>query len=830
MRNAPEARRGRPLVRRAATILALAVPVACTSATPTDPLDELPDVLHLEQPSLPSGSVSVLSGWSVADGAALELTIGSLAAPVNRLPDGTLLAGVPFFEPAPPPNALDLLLTVDGEPVARGVSALTVLPAPAAPGSAEVALTDLEDIATAWRAIGTTMSEPGVEDGWMSAALGALEVLLTSDEPGSLRSVLAEADPASKQMIDAWFASSGVLDALQQYGARLETITASMESDDGSAPPQRAPGDVGSRLPANTLAKRMQLQAVAAQLGQTVIAETSTEFGAYVGTAMGVLGLFGSVPGATVASVTGALLGVVDFVVNKLVVGLLPSTIDEVLLEIENTNLVPGDETIAFVRIQASNTPPPISLQDVISQTVSLLGMAPGGEAARNMEDVVASVAQFYILTMQSLIAAYAGAHPELNMDVTLASVPHMVWWANVLDGSLMTPVTTAPEIVTPLVGAIDWRADGDVGEATVYVRTATGPSSHRLTLPAGILYTGGAFGENAAQSNEVTLRVGGPIVLEVDFAETIARDGFNALEARAGYERGDGTIAWTEGIWIELTVDGGVVETIASSTDADGQFVTLARLDPGSERIVITVEASDDAGGMATATVEAVLESGVGRIEIVNIYNGWTATARAYAEGSGTDYQQGSDFDFAAGSMSGGTSLSASSGVATASMSASHSGDVELAVDSIVLLRARSQATLSSQAAAPIALNAEAAATATSDLHVSFSVHDNPVYLIIEGTGYRSGWTQIGTTHLSRYDPGPTLELLDYGHPDATTPLLRVFALAQGYTYQFSTVLNAASGAGWSALGAPTSATSNAGQDLTLRIVTKLPEGYEVD
>lgn len=569
--------------------------------------------LTFDEPVTIAGRIVAWSGTAAPEGAELDILIDGRVAPALQDRDGTIRLGVPLFIeggawPTPPPGELDVMLFVDGEPVAWMKEAMTVTPPPEAPGSSEEALAHAATIADAWATLTAGTDNPSLQEAWAISTVGAFDALINGDSELSLRAALETADPETVRLLDAWFAASGVLDALEEYASALEAI-AGLAAGTGSPSAvltdvlaSMAIGDVGSRWPANYLAKQMQLAMVAREFGQTALNGYSTQVG-YLGTAASLLAPYVAVPAVGAYS---AILGLIDFIANKVVIATLPSRVDALTLEIPDATLGPGEQTIADVRIQARNQPPAIGFQEVIAQLISIAGIQNNTQPAQDFADFLFNAVTVFRNVVQAQFATYAASHPELNLDFT-TSVPEMVWWATVLDETLVEPRTLAPGLLTAAPDGIDWVAASDAfGQGDVYAAINTGPESYRLELPPGFTYAGGAFGEDILASETVTIRVVGDLVLAVNFADQIDPDGFNALEARAGYLTATDDTVWTGGIWIELAVDGGEVETAEGPTDIDGQFITLARLSEGSDEIIITVSAYDDAAQNVSQTVSA--------------------------------------------------------------------------------------------------------------------------------------------------------------------------------------------------------------------------------
>jgi hypothetical protein len=629
------------VMTRLLLVSALLFAGACGSdnATGPDPSVE-PEIpgITLTPAEGPPGTIvlvesTVLAG---ADVSTLGVTIGGHPAPIRVSASGNIQAVIPILVAGergdtPPDEPITVELIDGNETIAHSELAFTVTVLPPAPGAADSVREDLTLIAGRLSALAGELNlEGSASNGYAEAILGGLEALLIGDPDESLAAQLerlAAEDPETLALVEGVLAVSGTVDATRQLAEDLASISVAVDLADEEAirplhsidetAPQKNLARVQTAAPLDVdisdvrLASKMQFYEVAKLLGETVVGETAEEYAATVGLASGALGMGVSIPAA---SFIGAILGVANFAVNKVYLGVFPAELSRFDIVLEDDQLEPGDTTTARLDLEARNAPPQVGIQDFIGLTLDLIGIGQGVgriEVHDSFREVLQHTAAFYLTTIRSILAAYASEHPELNIDISFELIPDMTWTAVAHDPRLIEVLSHTPDVVTPLEDELNWHATGpELGEGRIYARTATGDDALLIELPPGFIYTGGAFGESVLTTETRSVYVVGNLVLEVDFPETIENDDIAALEVRAGYLDVEGEPVWEPGIEVSLLLDGGTVEQSEGMTDEDGQFITLAQLLPESDRIIITVVVRDDFDQEAVQTVEASSDS----------------------------------------------------------------------------------------------------------------------------------------------------------------------------------------------------------------------------
>lgn len=496
------------------------------------------------------GVVGLVANPSVSASGELQLLIAGQPAPVRARSEGDLIAGAPLFLdasrwPAPPRAAVDLLLFRDGAAVALGRRVLTITPLQDAPGSAGQARQALDGTVAAFGRIGEALaSEPGAQEQWLTALSAALDELVNGADPRSLAGALAAADAAELRLLDAWFAASGMLTALQQYEGMVAEAAGLAQADAvagltalrmlslaGPAPVFRAltaAAPATTSFPTDTkLSEAMKFYETVKAFGEEFVAETNAEFNLYVGIAAGAIGLVKSVP--AVAIIT-AVITLADFAVNKLFIGLLPANIDRFELTLASVLLDPGEKTDAVLHIHAVNDPPPIGIQDVIGTLLSVMGVKDA-PTIQSLTDALLQTANYMLGLVQAGISAYANEHPDLQLNATIGSVPAMRWQATVTNPALVERNTNTRSIIRGIADEVNWRAE-------------TGAASHGQ----GEIFAttvANAFGDDVLNSNTVIVTVENVDVTVSPASVSLAPGGSQQFTAAVTHAT-DTAVAWT--------------------------------------------------------------------------------------------------------------------------------------------------------------------------------------------------------------------------------------------------------------------------------------------
>lgn len=581
-------------------LILIMIPMGCSDST--DPTTTTPRiaVLSISPATAIPGTVVRIADANLTGhtDAGLSLLIGGEPTLLRRH-GSDILAAVPLFldaaqkSPAPPAGAVDVELWSDGQLIGAAREALTIGTLPAAPGAATAVSNDLRTVGSnLGRFVATLETEPSLEEGYLSSWLGALDEMFTADHPYSLPTLFAELESTSPEtlaMIEGVFAASGLVEQLHQLSLYSETLATEAEKLQANAAKTTALQDY-------QLALRMQFYVVIRDFGSDVIAETNQTWSNTVGLVSGIIGIGGvAVPAAGVIS---AALSLADFALNKVALGYLPSHITAFEISLTEPLIAPGDVPQTELWLDAGNQPPAIGIQDFIDLLLLGLGQANGGDGPETFRDFLTNTADWYLGIVRSLMGAYANAHPELQMDIDVGSIPAMTWRAQVSSDRFAELSTLTPDIINPVENILAWRAEMDAtGEGRIYARPASGPAVTSLPMPPGYVYNAGAFGDDIVSTPTVSVFVGNQLVLETSMSTNISAQGTNGLGVRAGYRDALGNITWAEGIQIQCSADGGTVDPASGVTDADGRFDTFVELADGSSAVTVTVTATGDFG-----------------------------------------------------------------------------------------------------------------------------------------------------------------------------------------------------------------------------------------
>ena len=584
---------------RGLTVSLVLLLLACGDS-PTDPPGDTPLAsLELSATSGAPGSVLTVAG---VDPAALVgevvLQLGDAVASTGIGESGEVRAVVPLYMDAE--GRLH-----DGVPIAESKGAFTVLPLPVAAGAAEATHDALATVVSGLRTLSDALEPtPGENQAWAEVTAEALEDLLTGEDERSLATQLdaLAADPASLALLEGVLTTSGVLARLEAYADQVAAIAAAIEAPASGIGPARM-----TELSDFDLATKMQVYVMLREFGESVLAETSSEWSQTIGLVASTIGLVQGVPAVSTIS---AILTVSTFVVNKIALGYLPAEIDSFDLVLADSQVVAGEVAPVEVWIEASNDPAPITVLEMTSVVLSLMSFASSTDR-ETMRGIVANVASYFLGRMRSLLSAYGQAYPETGINPEIASIPELRWSAHVTDRRFVSPRTFTPAVIDSTgAGVLAWRAGAEAsGEGRIYAAINTGPATRVIPELPGIEYNGGAFGEDVRNTATHTVVVGPELVAVATMAEEISEGGTNGLEVRAGTVTALGDTTWQAGLPVSLSVTGGSVDATTGSTGSDGRFDTFVTLGEGSDSVSVVATVTAANGFTAEATAVSRLE-----------------------------------------------------------------------------------------------------------------------------------------------------------------------------------------------------------------------------
>ena len=560
------------------------------------------------------GTVIIVSNLDL-DGVSadsLRVCFGDQPAPAFLDESDNLITGVPLFlddegYPDPPSGAVDLVVYNGGVKMVAFEAAVSVTPLPESPGAAEEAVAELNEITESLDEIfASFITGPGAVEQYSSSVTKALSELVGGDGTYSLNSAMEElgGSDAGVRILDGLLGPSGILDYIKELSSFLEGVV-----EDRPIPPPGLLAPMEEYVDDEYLATQMQFYVVVKMFGEQVIKESNDTFAKWIATSLGIVGL--SIGNDKVnpdwLSVVCGVMTILEFVVNKVIVGALPATIHTLDVDLASDTVKPGESTDATMSITALNDPPDITLQYLISYVLSMFGAHPGSDAAKEASDLFIEGVNLFLGILQAEIAGYADSHPELELDVNLSEMPPMSWNAIVDNPALLDCMSETPDIVEPIDDALNWRAaDDEYGEGRVYVLPSTDSDAHLIPL-----YTGGSFGEDMTPSATRSVFVKPSLALELDFPATLDEGESGILEVRAGYYLPDETVDWSPGIEITVTVNGGHAEESSGVTGDNGNFFTTVYHDGESDEVEIHVEAEGAEDSYAHEIVTAAISGG---------------------------------------------------------------------------------------------------------------------------------------------------------------------------------------------------------------------------
>lgn len=608
-----------PFARSAVLVLAGAMLVVAGCG----PGSSLPVALTVSPQSGPPGTLLRLSGIDLEhdDLETVEAWLGNEPTLLLLSDDGTLHSGIPLYLgeadwPEPPATPQVLELRRGGQVIGRSTVELDVEPLQPAPGStAEVVASLVEAVGSFAEIVDLLPAHPETGRAVHDAALAMLRGVV-DDGKSSLQALLDGTIPllagtaASLELSDALLASSGALEFYEAYADQIRSAGA--EAALGVSAIASVCEEGGEDV---DLACLMQIHTMLRDFAEVVIAPTASAYAHKAGIYFGFLALAGkAVPGS---AIVGALLSVADFVMNKLVPGLLPSELTRFDLDIPDRELQVGDETQSTITVAATNAPPPISIADLAEGMLTAIGLGGYPKGIDEFRKVQLDVAQYayglFYMALRDAEAANPGTFPDLT-DAHFR-VPTENWGPfDVDDPRLVTLFSFDMPVVEPLPeeAGLEWRAV-DLGEATVQARTR-GPGARSTILRDGALcwgctYHGGAFGLDSATSEAdlvvgtVTLRAV-PASGPAPFTTTLVWEGLEPQSTpyTCTLDPGDGTPAITIEDCATVTQHDHTYTHTSRLQDAHGAFVASLRVE-GTE---LVAEADVPVGWTFAATPAA--------------------------------------------------------------------------------------------------------------------------------------------------------------------------------------------------------------------------------
>lgn len=582
---------------------------ACSDDDPTGPVISEPITATLADTVGTGGGAVEVEGLDPArvDLDELEFTIGGRRAYVASNASGEVRLLVPplLDEDAKSFVDSDGRLDVEardatGEVVLSLPQALAIRAPEPAPGAAADALESMDRFIGA---LGEVLAALPTDDALQEQALVSLVPALRSmtavDGELAISAHLDSLSSDQTAMLDALWSAAGVPDDLAVLAEAAEGMAAKMA---------RRP-DKSTALDDAELAALMQFSVFAKRYGEWYLHGVAgdTELAA---TTAGVLMLFvEATPGlGQLFGLANFLVSFTDFIVNKHLVALLPTQIDDLSLSMNRTYIAVGGTTQSTKSILVSNNPPAVTLNDFIGQLLNAAGILTPAEIGP-VRDILRDIAMLLVAEINNFLASFAQGHPDLLLPVDVYTVPDISWTATLNDPRLFDVRTARTDLLEPDAELGEWTAGNNDGEGNVWIEPSR--DSDAILFDFEFLqYNAGAFGEDIVSSNQVTVHVSAPLRIEVDFADVISRSGMNVLGAVVSRVDAQGQATPAEGLGVWVQVEGGSADPHNGTTDESGSFQSLISADSFADTVFVRVGATDSLATTAEARVAAVVIS----------------------------------------------------------------------------------------------------------------------------------------------------------------------------------------------------------------------------
>jgi hypothetical protein len=472
------------------------------------PPPPLSDVV-LEETAGVVGSTVPLSGLDI-DSCPLvtaQFKVGGEEAAAVLGPTGNVHVWLPLFYdeaaqwPAPPSEPQDVEIYCDGSLFAHLPRSVTLTELTPAPGTTEALITDWKEIVSEYQGIfAVLIPEPGPQQQLLYALFGAVKSFFDDDNPDSLPAMLQTLkldDPQQLALLDALYAAWGVNEKAATFRRQLEDMRAQAVVSSASAiaaPKTRGyariqeeqvpqPAAASSAFIYEiteafsvtdvTLSEQMQAENSLRKFGKDVIHSTSEEFGGPASVVSAISRKF------KLAEAIDQTLSSLDFILNKIVVSLLPARMDLIKLEVAITELQNSEVTYSIMTLYASNQPIPMTITDVTSAVLSTMGVfakdlpAPPDAWLVSVEEAVRKIWLVVFDLISQKLQEYSGKSSlpfDFDMEV-VSLVPLMHFEAKGKTRELYTLYPRESDVIEPLSDKLEWQADEENwGSESLYV------------------------------------------------------------------------------------------------------------------------------------------------------------------------------------------------------------------------------------------------------------------------------------------------------------------------------------------------------------------------
>jgi len=532
------------------TLLALGTSLAACSSGNGDggTSPPPPGEVSLDPTTAPAGSMVKVDGLEL-DACPLhisEIRVGGHTAPTVLNARHEALMRLPLFYDedrkwaAPPAGPQDVEIFCNGDLWLTLPAAIRVTELPPAPGTTEAMVADYRRVIADYKALTEALApEPGILRQFFAATFAALEELVAGDDPNSLLAqleTLEQTEPDVLALMDAVYAAVDVDEAVAAYRDYIEDLN--LEAAEFALESIRAPSAEQSQPPSAlpqtslkrgvvfelpfpieisdaNLALLMRSHHGIAAFSKDFIEPTAESFGTFEG-------IFSIFIKSKLASTINAVLSLLDFTLNKVVVSAMPSALDEIDLQQVPPFLANSEVTSSRFIIRASNVPAVLTITDVASAILMTMGLddPPGTAAAQDvidwtkfLKDKLREVGKLFLETLSKFLKQIAKAPGGFEYDFdAFAVVPQMRFEATGETRELYRLYPERSQVIAPLSEQLQWQAS-DVywGSAAVWVTPAAA-----------------AFGPYTAESEHVRVQVGELALVLEDYTVDVP-EGYDA-------------------------------------------------------------------------------------------------------------------------------------------------------------------------------------------------------------------------------------------------------------------------------------------------------------
>ncbi len=553
-----------------------------------------------------------------------EIRVGGQTAPTVLNARHEALMRLPLFYDegtqwaAPPAGPQDVEIFCNGSLWATLPAAITITELPPAPGTTESMVAEYQQIVADYKALTEALAPtPGILRQLFTATFAALEEVVEGDDPSSLLAQLEQlkaTEPDVLALMDAVYAVDGTDKVVAAYRDHIQTMSTEVAAPTPVTPATTSrsiepKGGLVFELPFPIsvsdadLAQLMRAHDGVEAFAKDFIAPTAESFGTFEG-------LLSLVVKSKLAATINAVLSMLDYILNKLVVSAMPSSLDAIDLMGVPPLLDNSAVTSSQFTVRASNVPEVLTITDIASAIIMTIGLSdvPGASASEEvldwtklLQEKLEEVGKLFLETLSKFLKELAKEPGGFEFDLdALAIVPQMRFEAEGETPELYVLYPQGSQVIKPLPDQLQWEAS-DIywGSAHVWVTPAAG-----------------AFGPQTTESEHIRVQVGELALILEDYSVIVPEGGTTSVGVKLSNAPPDveGPVEVAAN-WIagdaDITVTSPLPMVFDDSNWSDFQYITLAAAeddDQDDDDAAVVVSTVVDAVGEAPIRVEASL------------------------------------------------------------------------------------------------------------------------------------------------------------------------------------------------------------------------------